>query len=203
MAHSKDKEVFSDQLERWLKGKNNTTLASLIDAFEDKSFAIIFVLLMLLPALPVPTGGITHVLEVIVVIVALEMVVGLKTIWLPAWAGRFKLGDRVKGKTIPLLLKRVRWFEERSNPRGVAAFDSPITDRLVGLLVILCAIAAFVAPPFTGLDTLPSLGVVIMGLAIIFEDIRLLVTGGVVGLVGVTLVVVLGAALLEGVQHIL
>lgn len=203
MSKSNKPEVFSDQLERWLKGKNNTTVASLIDAFEEKSFAIVFVLLMLLPALPIPTGGVPHVLEIIVVIVAFEMIIGLKTIWLPGWARRLKLGDSIKGKAIPLLLKRVRWFEERSRPHGVAVFDSTITDRFIGLLVIVFTAAAFAAPPFTGLDTLPSLGVVIIGLAIIFEDIRLLFAGAISGIAGVALTITLGAAVFEGVQHIL
>ena len=203
MSKSSKPEVFSDQLERWLKGKNNTTLASLINAFEDKSFAIIFVLLMLLPALPIPTGGVTHVLEVVVVIVALEMIIGRRTIWLPGWAGRIKLGDSIKGKAIPLLLKRVRWFEDRSRPHGVRTFGSKAMDPIVGLFVIIFTVAAFVAPPFTGLDTLPSLGVVVIGLAIVFEDIRLLVLGVLVGIVGVGLTDALGAAAIEGLQHIL
>lgn len=202
MAKPKEDEMFSDQLERWIRGKGNTTLASLIDAFEDKSFAIIFVLLMLLPALPIPTGGVTYVLQIIVILVALQMIFGRKTIWLPKWARRIRLGKSIKGKAIPALMKRVRWFEERSNPVGVHLFSLKTTDRVTGVLVIIFTIAALVAPPFTGLDTLPSLGVVVIGLAIILEDVRLLVAGSVLGAVGTALVVAIGLAILEGAQRI-
>lgn len=203
MAKPKEQEVFSDQLERWLRSKDHKTLSSLIDAFEDKSFAILFVLLMLLPALPVPTGGLTQLLEIIVVIAALEMIVGRKTIWLPKRVRNIKLGKSIEGKMIPELLKRVRWFEDRSHPKGVRIFSLPGTDRIIGCWVVLFAVAAFVAPPFTGLDTLPSLAVVIMGLAMILEDIRLLLVGVLIGVVGSALVVVLGVAAYEGLTRIL
>lgn len=202
MAKPAEDEVFSDQLERWIRGKGNTTLASLIDAFEDKSFAIVFVLLMLLPALPVPTGGVTYALQIIVILVALQMIFGRKTIWLPRWARQIKLGKSIKGKAIPALMKRVRWFEERSNPIGVHLFSLKTTDRISGILIIVFTVAALIAPPFTGLDTLPSIGVVVIGLAMILEDVRLLIAGSVLGVAGTALVLAVGLAILEGAQRI-
>ena len=50
-------EKVSAALERWLASKDDKTLGGLIDLFEDKSFAIVFVLLLGVPALPLPTGG--------------------------------------------------------------------------------------------------------------------------------------------------
>ena len=58
----------SDQLERWLNREGEKTLGGLVEAFGDKSFAILFVLLLGVPALPVPTGGATHIFEVIAVL---------------------------------------------------------------------------------------------------------------------------------------
>ena len=43
-----------------------------------------FVLLLAVPALPLPTGGATHVFEVIAMLVALQLIVGRRQIWLPA-----------------------------------------------------------------------------------------------------------------------
>ena len=51
------------QLERWLAADGDKTLGGLIDAFGKGSFAMIFVVLMAVPALPLPTGGVTHVFE--------------------------------------------------------------------------------------------------------------------------------------------
>ena len=53
---------------------------------------------------------------------------------------------------------------------------------------------AFIAPPFSGLDTLPSLGVVIVCLGIIFGDVIIVSLGMAVGVSGIALVFVLGRA---------
>jgi hypothetical protein len=78
-----DSAGLSQALERWLHGTNEKTLGSLIDLFEEKSFAILFVLLLGVPALPLPTGGATHVFEVIAMLLAVQLVAGRDKIWLP------------------------------------------------------------------------------------------------------------------------
>ncbi|HEX6745536.1 MAG TPA: exopolysaccharide biosynthesis protein, partial [Solirubrobacteraceae bacterium] len=64
-AHSVSRE-----LERWLESDGDKTLGNLVELFEQKSFAILFVLLLGVPALPLPTGGATHVFEIIAVLLA-------------------------------------------------------------------------------------------------------------------------------------
>ena len=76
-------QKISDQLEAWLAGDGDKTVASLIELFEEKSFAILFVLLLGVPALPLPTGGVTHVFEIIAMLVALQLIAGRDQIWLP------------------------------------------------------------------------------------------------------------------------
>jgi hypothetical protein len=78
----------SDELEQWLGSDQPKTLGNLTELFGPRSFALVFVLLMALPALPVPTGGATHVLEVVTILVALQLLVGRRCVWLPArWRG--------------------------------------------------------------------------------------------------------------------
>ncbi len=68
---------------------------------------------------------------------------------------------------------------------------------MTGVFLAIFSAAAFLAPPFSGLDTLPSLGVVLIALSIIFEDMLLYILGLVVGVVGIGTVIVLGAALFK------
>ena len=77
-----DKKL-SDELEEWLAGDGDRTLGALVDAFGEKSFAILFVVLLGVPALPLPTGGATHVFEIIAALLALELIVGRRQVWLP------------------------------------------------------------------------------------------------------------------------
>jgi hypothetical protein len=194
---------FSDQLEMWLKKKGDKTIAGLSDVFRDKSFAITFLLLMILPATPLPTGGLTHVFEVIVVLLCLEVMIGRQTIWLPEKWRHKHLGDAFTGKVIPKVMKYIRWFEKYSSPRGRIFFRLPLVPRLLALVIMLFTLTALFAIPFSGLDTLPSLGVVLISLAIILDDIYFLAAGTVVGAIGLGLVIALGGAGLHAIQHFL
>ncbi len=203
MKANKRSKTFSDSLETWLKGRQNKTLAGLDAVFQDKSFAITFLVLMVFPALPLPTGGITHIFEIIVMLLCLEMMVGFKTPWLPKKWKNMQLGKLLTGKIIPTILKWIRWFEKRSSPRATWIFGLPLASRLTGLLILILTLTAFLAPPFSGLDTLPSLGVVVISLAIILDDFLLALFGALVGAAGIALVITLGAAVIESSRHFL
>jgi len=69
-------------------------------------------------------------------------------------------------------------------------------------LVIAGTAAAFAAPPFTGLDTLPALSVVLISLAVLLEDALIALAGLILGAVGVALEVVLGAAAVHGISSL-
>ena len=72
--------------------------------------------------------------------------------------------------------------------------------RILGLVFVALALAAALAPPFTGLDTLPALGAVVVALAVILEDVVVLGIGLVIGTGGVVLILTVGAALLHVVR---
>ena len=188
---------FSTQLEEWLAADAPKTLGGLGEIFSEKSFAVAVLLLMLPAALPLPTGGVTHVLEVVTVLVASEMVLGLTTIWLPGrWRTR-ELGAAMTGKALPGAIRAVRGMERFSRPRAAAAMASGPVRRILGLVLIAFAVGAALAPPFSGLDTLPALGAVVTCLAMILEDVAILVVGALLGIIGIVVEVVLGAAVVD------
>ncbi len=192
-----DVEPFSDQLEGWLSTDDPKTLGTLGDVFAEKSFAVTILFLMFIPALPLPTGGISHVFEAITVLLAGQMVLGRDTIWLPArWRHR-ELGTATTGKAVPFIVRRVRWFERFSRQRGAVFFQQRWALRILGLLLGGLAVAAVTSPPFSGLDTLPAMGAVVIALAIILEDVLILGIGVAIGSGGVILILTLGAALVR------
>lgn len=149
---------------------------------------------MALPALPLPTGGATHVLEAVTMLVALQLVVGRRCIWLPARWRRLELAGPSRRKLVVALLRRIRWFERFAHARATWLFEHRASDSVFGVLVFGLTLTAFLAPPFSGLDTLPSLGVVLVCLGVILRD-GLIVGGGLVaGSIGIALVIVIGIA---------
>ena len=92
-------------------------------------------------------------------------------------------------------MRRVRWFEKRSRRRGAALFRQVWFIRVLGVLLVGFALGAALAPPFSGLDTLPALGAVVVALAILLEYIYIFVLGiGVlIGTGGIVLIIPIGA----------
>jgi hypothetical protein len=196
------RERLSDQLERWLHGKGDNTLGSLIDEFQEKSFAVLFVVLLGVPALPLPTGGATHVFEVIAMLLALQLIAGRDQIWLPQRWRNLRFDGEKRERFVRRLIAMIRWLERWSRPRGAILFGRRATNVVFGVLVLVGTIGAFVAPPFSTLDTLPALGVVLLSLGVLLEDAAIVVVGLAVGAAGIALVVVLGRAALRGIQHL-
>ena len=192
----------SDQIEGWLRSDDDKTLGSLIELFGQKSFAILFVLLLGVPALPIPTGGATHVFEVIAALLALQLIAGRDEIWLPRrWRTRELAGDRQE-RFLATLMKMIRRLERVARPRLRFLFDHRLSNIVFGALVLGLTAAAFFAPPFTGLDTLPSLGVVLLSLGVLMEDFLVVVVALVIGATGVLLEILLGSAAIKGIGNL-
>jgi hypothetical protein len=202
-ADAAPNEALSDRLDAWLQGDSETTLAGLISVFEEKSFALLFILLLGVSALPIPTGGATHVFDIIAIIVAGQLVAGRRAIWVPKRWRDLQLAGGRRQRFIDALLKAIRFLERMSRPRLPRLFDHPLSNSLFGLSVILLTLGAFVAPPFSGLDTLPALGVVLISLGVLLEDALIVAVGVLVGAGGILLELVLGKAAASGLGKLL
>ena len=203
MSNTTVAPMVSDELEQWLGSDQPKTLGNIVGLFGARSFALVFVLLMALPALPLPTGGATHVVELVTMLVALQLVVGRRRIWLPARWRRLQLAGPSREKLLPVLLRRIRWLERFSRPRAGWLFDHVAAASVFGLLVFGLTLSAFLAPPFSGLDTLPSLGVVVIGLGVLTRDLLLTLIGALLGAIGVATILAIGNLVLETAQHVL
>jgi hypothetical protein len=189
----------SDDLERWLATEGDKTVDSLVDLFGQKSFAILFVLLLGPSALPLPTGGLTHVFEIIAMLLGGQLIVGRDVIWMPQRWRRLQLAGAKSARFLRALMKLIRWFERHSRPRARFLFGHRLTNAVFGVLVIAGSLGAFLAPPFSGLDTLPSLAVLLLSLGVLLEDILIVVVALVIGVTGIVLEIVLGKAVINGI----
>lgn len=196
-------EKLSDQLEGWLADDGDRTLGGLANVFQEKSFAVLFVLLLCVPALPLPTGGATHVFEVIAVVLAVQLMAGRSQIWLPRRWRALELAGAKRERFVRALLRLIRNLERVSRPRLPFLFEHRLSKITFGALVAVGSTAAFLAPPFSGLDTLPALGVVILSLGVLLEDALIVVGAVLVGAVGIAIEVALGRAVIHGIESLL
>ena len=195
--------ALSDQLQRWLTGEGENTLGSLVRAFGEKSFAVMLVLLLAVPALPLPTGGVTHLFELIAALVAVELIAGRHEAWLPQRWRALELAGPRQQRFIARLMRLIRRLERYSRPRLRLLFHRRFTGILFGLLALVGTAGAFLAPPFSGLDTLPALGVVVLSLGVLLEDAPIALVGLLLGTTGIALELTLGAAALHAASSIL
>jgi hypothetical protein len=196
------RESLSDELERWLDGDGDKTVRSLVELFGQRSFAVLFVLLLGVPALPLPTGGATHVFELIAMLLALQLIVGRDQIWLPKrWCGLSLAGSKQQ-RFIAALMRMIRRLERFSRQRLGFLFGHRLSQTAFGILAFAGTLGAFLAPPFSGLDTLPALGVVLLSVGVLLEDIAIVVVGVVVGGGGVFIEIVLGKAAVHWVSKL-
>jgi hypothetical protein len=100
-------------------------------------------------------------------------------------------------------MRMIRRLERISRPRLRFLFDHRASSIVFGALVVGGSAGAFLAPPFTGLDTLPALGVVLLSLGVLLEDVLVVLVALVVGVAGVALETVLGTAVLHGLDSLL
>ena len=157
-------------------------------------------MLLGVPALPLPTGGATHVFEVIAILLALQLIAGRDEIWLPErWRTRPIAGDKQQ-RFVLTLMRLIRRLERYSRPRMRVLFGHRLSNIVFGVLVIIGCVAAFFAPPFTGLDTLPALGVVLLSLAVLLEDVLVAIVAFVIGAAGIAISLLLGSAAIKGIR---
>jgi len=185
----------SVELEEWFESDRKKTVGDLLDTFGPRSFAILFIVLMALPALPLPTGAVSHVLEILTMLLALELIIGRTEVWIPNRFHDRELKALSNPKFRNTLLKRIRWFEKFSKPRMAGLLEHRLTGVAFGAAVFGFALTAFLAPPFSGLDTLPALGAVVLSLGVLLGDIVIAGIGLGIGAIGVAVVIGLGKAI--------
>jgi hypothetical protein len=142
------------------------------------------------------------VFEIVAMLLALQLIAGRDHIWLPERWRRLRLAGPTQQRLIDRLMRAIRALERFSRPRATFVFDHRLSNIVFGVLVLAGSLAAFLAPPFSGLDTLPSLGVVLLSLGVLAEDLAIVVLALVVGAAGVFLELFLGQAVLHEIRKL-
>jgi hypothetical protein len=169
--------------------KQPNTLRKVMEIFPLQTYGILYVLFAMFSALPIPTGGISHILVGLGMVVAAQQVIGFKTIWLPKFALDFKADFMSNEKVISSLKSFLEGVEKRLSGKKNLLLLNPNFQKLMGIFAFIAMALAFFAPLFTGLDTLPSIAAVLFGLSLITEDMKPFWLGLVTLVIGGVLIV--------------
>ena len=153
-------------------------LIDLIQVAGEKVFGVLFVLLALPSALPVPAPGYSIPFGVILCLLAVQLLAGAHKPWLPE-----KLANH------PFELKKAQglfnagkpWLvrvEAITHPRLATISQGRVGRLLLGGAIALMAISMMI--PIPGTNTIPAMGIFVIGCGLVEED-------GVVSLLGLVL----------------
>jgi hypothetical protein len=179
------------------------TFSTLISGMTGNTNAFLALFLLLPAALPLPTGGITHLLEIFAIALGFVMMLGRDTISLKAAFFHRPVVLFNNPNCEKYTMKTVLFFQRWSRWKSPKVMNTETARRVTGLGVVVFSLSAFVAVPFTGLDTLPALGVVAMAFGLILEDVGIWVVGLLVGLLGTVINLALLVKLSQEIYHII
>ncbi|WP_244597719.1 exopolysaccharide biosynthesis protein [Roseitalea porphyridii] len=173
--------------------KGDVTVRCIRNALADRSFATFLVFTCVINMLPFPPGS-TVVLGVPIVLVALQMVAGRDTVWLPEFFLRRSMSQkgfaRMTRRVIPLLEK----LETLIRPRYWPFANHRTAERAIGLYALVLGVAVILPVPFG--NWLPAFACAICGLALSERDGVWLWIGVVTGLLSI--LIIFGVVLTAG-----
>ncbi|HSK39790.1 MAG TPA: exopolysaccharide biosynthesis protein [Arenibaculum sp.] len=149
------------------------TLADCVDVLGDRAFGG-FVLLLSLPnILPLP-WGMASVLCIPILLISAQMILGRRTLWLPAAVLRRGFDRAVVARMLDRAIPRLRWTERWLKPR-LLFLTSPVAERAVGALFVFLCFVLVVPVPFLG--WFPAFALVAVSLGLVERDGVVLAVG--------------------------
>lgn len=170
------------------------SIDNLLDAFHERGFGFLLLILSVPMALPLPVPpGINILLASPLILLTAQQAIGRHTIWLPQWMRKKTIKREVLSKIINTTLP---WFERLETfvkPR-MKFVTLGIFSNLIGFLGLIMALAICVPLPLT--NTVPSLGIALMAVGVITRDGFAVISGAVIGILWIialsTIIVFLG-----------
>lgn len=176
------------------------TVQGIMDVLGDRTYALLIVVLGIPNCLPMPPP-IPLICGLLLGFVAIQLAVGRRTPWFPRILLERSVNRsdvvRVSKRAVPLFVK----LEKYSRPR-LMLFVEPIAYRIIGILVLLLAVALVCAPPVIGQIPL-GFAVCLIGLGLVERDGLIAFVGLALGGFGASLSFSFVYALVAGVGAII
>jgi len=167
---------------------NQVDLADFLEVTKERIFGFLFVILALPSALPVPAPGYSIPFGVVMFLLASQMALGAQEPWLPKRIRDYQLDLK---KVQRFITKGVPWLERLENlsrPRLSYICTSFGGRVILGSAIALMSISMMI--PIPGTNTLPAIGIFMIGFGLQEDDGAICLAGLVICLLA--LVVVLG-----------
>jgi hypothetical protein len=170
----------SDDLQQLLvrAGGKPMSLRAVFDAVEERGTALVVILLAAPFVAPIPLPGLSLPFGVALAVLGIRLGLGLRP-WLPDVLLRRQLSYPVLARLVGAAVRVAGPVERRVRPRW-PGFFSPDMCLVNGVAIAVAALLLMPPFPMPGINALPSLAIVLLGLGMMERDGGAVVTGYVV-----------------------
>ncbi|BAZ27512.1 hypothetical protein NIES4073_84350 [Kalymmatonema gypsitolerans NIES-4073] len=189
----------SNELQRFFfeeERPSQVKLADILLLAGERIFGFLFVILSLPSALPVPAPGYSVPFGILIFLLAMQLLVGSKSPWLP----QRMMNHPIKLETVQKFLKAglpwLRRIEALARPRMTYICTTVPGRVTIGSTIALMAISMMI--PIPGTNTLPAMGIFVTGFGLLEDDGAISLSGLVLCVMGAILTTSILFALIWG-----
>ena len=166
------------------------TLGEIRDRLDERGFGLL-ILILSIPCLVPALYGVPQVIGVPIILLAGQLLVGMKEPWLPQGLLARRAPQAWLDRMADFAEKRMGWFERLSRPR-LGFLATGAGERLAAVFMILATVT--IVLPMT--NTIPSVALAMLAVGLIQRDGLFVLLGAVVATVwaGFLIAAVLGVA---------
>lgn len=147
--------------------RESIAFADLRDTMGDRTFGALFFVFAVPNSLPVNPPGVSTVLGLPLLFLALQMILGMPAPWLPKSVMARTVSRQSFARAMNHAVPWIRRAERLLRPR-LQFLASRGFDRVIGLVVAVLALVLMLPIPFG--NTLPAISICILALALLEED---------------------------------
>ena len=144
----------------------NLTLEEIVEAFGERGFGALILMVALVSLLPWPPGS-KAILSVPIILMGLELAFQRDRVWIPRWTLNRGLPRETFARALKRVMKPIRLVERLSRPR-MPWLTGEIADVVTGLTCVFLAVMMALPVPFG--DLLPGVTLIVLGVGVMQRD---------------------------------
>jgi hypothetical protein len=191
-----------DALEQLLETDNprGPSIGEITETVGEKGFGLLLMVLSLPSALPVPAPGYSTPFGIAIGLIAMQMILGRQSIWLPERSKRVRIKPSLAKTMLGAAAKFLRKIERFIKPRQRWIRSRPGQASLAAVILIM---ACLMMLPIPLTNTFPAMVIFLIGIGLSEEDGLLAIGAFGIGLLAVLLyAVVIYVLLTQGPEAI-
>ncbi|ERN42843.1 putative ABC-type transport system, permease component [Rubidibacter lacunae KORDI 51-2] len=198
----------SVELERFLfeePRQSRVTFAELLELAQERAFGVLFALISLPSALPVPAPGYSVPFGIALLLLAMQLAIGREKPWLPPRLAKGAIALETARKFAKSGTPWLKRFEAIARPRLTFLCTNRAGQALMGCAIALMSVSMMIPVPLT--NTVPAMGIFITGVGLVEDDGAIALGGLIICALGAmltTAVLLFGAeAVRQGIKLLL